>query len=66
VRLTSIFNHWGYTFNATHHIEDGDSVATSMVMLRQTVKVDVYVPEMIQVVSNVLILTNKGPRQMFI
>jgi len=35
-------------------------------MLRQTVKVEVYVREVIQVISNVLILTNKKPRQMCI
>jgi len=35
-------------------------------MLRLTVKVGVYVQEVIQVVSNVLILTNKEPRQMCI
>jgi len=49
-----------------HHIEDGENVATSMVMLRQTVKVEVYVREVMQVVSNVLILTNKESRQMCI
>jgi len=49
-----------------HHIEDGDNVAAGMVMLRQTVKVEVYVPEVMQVVSNVLILPNKEHRQMFI
>jgi len=31
-----------------HHIEDGDNVAANMVMLRQTVKVEVYVPEVIR------------------
>jgi len=31
-----------------HHILDGDNVAASMVMLRQTVKVEVYVREVIQ------------------
>jgi len=49
-----------------HHTEDDDNVAANMVILRQTVKVEVYVPEVTQVVSNVLILTNKEPRQMCI
>jgi len=49
-----------------HHTEDGDNVADSLIMLRQIVKVEVYVREVIQVVSSVLILTNKEPRQMYI
>jgi len=49
-----------------HHIEDGDIVAANLVMLRQTVKVGFCVREVIQVVSNALILTNKEPRKMYI
>jgi len=49
-----------------YHIEEGDNVVASLVMLRQTVKVEVYVREVLQVVSNVLILTNKKPRQVCI
>jgi len=42
------------------------TVVASLVMLQQTVKVEVYVREVMQVVSNVLILTNKEPRQVCI
>jgi len=49
-----------------HHIEDGDNVAASLVLLRQTVNLEVYVREVIQVVSTVLILTIKELRQMCI
>jgi len=49
-----------------HHTEHGENVAASLVMLRQTVKMEVYVREVIQVVSNALILINKEPRQMCI
>jgi len=40
--------------------------AARLVILRQVVKVEVYAPEVIQVVSKVLILTKKEPRQMCI
>jgi len=35
-------------------------------MLRQIVKVEVYVPEVIQIVLKLLILTKKEPRRMYI
>ena len=49
-----------------HHTEDGDNVADSLIMLRQIVKLEVYVPEVIQVCSKVLILTKKKPLRMCI
>jgi len=63
--LTSILTTEGIP-SIPHNIEDGDNVAASMVMLRHTVKVEVYVGVVKQVVSNVLLLTNKEPRQMCI
>jgi len=45
------------------HIEDGDNAAASLVVLLQTVKLEIDVREVIQVVSNVLILKNKKPRR---
>jgi len=36
-----------------HHVEDGDNLAVSPVMLRQTVKVAVYVQDVMQVVSKI-------------
>jgi len=65
VRLTSILTTEGIP-SLPHHIEHGDNVAANLVILRQTFKVEVYVREVIQVVSNVLILTNKEPRCMCI
>jgi len=35
-------------------------------MLRQIVKVEIYVPEVIQIVLKLLILTKKEPRRMYI
>jgi len=50
-----------------HHTEDGDNVkAADLIMLCQIVKVEVYVPEVIQVVSKLLILAEKEPRRMCI
>ena len=65
MRLTSILTTEGIP-SMPHHIEDGDNVAASLVLLRQTVNLEVYVREVIQVVSTVLILTIKELRQMCI
>jgi len=48
------------------HIEDGDNAAASLVVLLQTVKLEIDVREVIQVVSNVLILKNKKPRRIWL
>ena len=65
MRLTSILTTEGIP-SMPHHIEEGDNAVASLVMLHQTVKVEVYVREVMQVISNVLILTNKEPRQVYI